>query len=263
MARSLNLSFCQIDSIEGLKHLPNIDTFIADGSHIMSLKNMAALSGIHKLSLKQTPVSAHSQYLLSCVMVCPELTSVNGRQVGAGIRSKVNSYPAIAGDLVNAGWMAEWPVPDDERFTELKAMFGVGNEIEDENSEPEAVEEVDMFEQVLDSYFQIHRKLVRAARTRMNIATEETGESESTEELAAEEESDLETSDTETALSDDLLMLDQKEGSLMEQLTDVLRDNGQEVDSRDQYNSVLTVIARLCEMRMRGGDDRSTEGNDE
>jgi hypothetical protein len=58
------------------------------------------------------------------IVVGDSLRSINGQQVQQQLRTRAGQYPPVAADLVNAGWMAEWPVPDAARFAELTREFG-------------------------------------------------------------------------------------------------------------------------------------------
>jgi Leucine-rich repeat (LRR) protein len=75
MLRTLNLSSCQLASISGLKFLPQLETFIADGSQILTFTNFAAIENVRRLSLRNTPLARVPRFNLSAVVVCPRVTS--------------------------------------------------------------------------------------------------------------------------------------------------------------------------------------------
>lgn len=253
MLRQLNLSYCQIASLSGLKSLPRLETFIADGSQLASLENFEAISQIRKLSLKQTPVASESQFALSVLLVCPHLTSLNDRQIPRSLHQKMSSYPEQGAELVNNGWFAEWPAPDGDRLAELCSQFGVA--IHDSSAAESVADDdggVDTFESSLRSYYKVQRKLVREARERMDLpADEASSESEEEEEevVAVVEEEDED--DTEIGVAFGMPKEEEEEEdyvpSLVERLAEVLRENGIEFDESDVYGSVLMAVDQLCE----------------
>lgn len=255
MMRQLNLSYVQLPSIEGLKPLPNLETFIADGSQISSLANFSAISGIRKLSLRQTPVSRDPQFALSVLLVCPALTSLNGRQISEIARTRAERYPDIGRRLVDNGWMAEWPAPDDDKFAELCVEFGVQevDAVEPGADEEEDGEEVDRFEEVVAAYHRQHRLLVRRTKKRLELLDDEEEEEEDViEEEEEEEEASEQSNATDTKLEDFHYVEaeeDDLEPTLVQKLVEILKENNVEIDENDQYNSVLEAIEALCEAK--------------
>ena len=256
MMRQLNLSYVQIPSIEGLKPLPNLETFIADGSQISSLANFSAISGIRKLSLRQTPVSRDPQFALSVLLVCPSLTSLNGRQISETTRTRAERYPDTGRRLVDNGWMAEWPAPDDDKFAELCVEYGV-QEVDEEPAAGEEEEEngeVDRFEEVVAAYHRQHVLLVRRMKRRLNLLDDDEEEEEEIDEEEEEEEeaSEADSNATDTKLEDFHYVEaeeDDLEPTLVQKLVEILKENHVEIDENDQYNSVLEAIEALCEAK--------------
>jgi hypothetical protein len=169
--RTLVLSYVQIASISGLKPLPHLDTFIADRSRISSFVNFVAIEGIRSLSLRDTPLSQVPQFTLSAAIVCPRLTSLNGKRISELIRRRANAYPTPGRKLVNLGWFAEFPYPSEDRLSEIAAEFGSPKEgeaqapAEDVKEEPE---DPDKFEGVLAGLWRQHAEIVENARSRCN-----------------------------------------------------------------------------------------------
>jgi hypothetical protein len=169
MMRTLVLSYVQIRSIAGLRPLPHLDAFIANRSQISSFANFIAIEGIRTLSLRDTPVSRTPQFILSAAVVCPHLTSLNGKQISEQIRRRADSYPSPGRKLVNLGWLAEFPYPPDDRLSEIAAQFGVPKEegpaapAEDAQEDPE---DVDGFEDLLAGLWRQHDELVQGAKSR-------------------------------------------------------------------------------------------------
>ena len=161
LMRTLNLSYVQISSISGLKPQPNLETFIADGSQLSSFLNFSAISNIRRLSLINTPVSRDPHFLLTALIACPNLTSINGKMVPQSVRQRAANYPEVGKLLVNAGWMAEPQIPSDDEITTLCDKYQVDFGHSENNQVEEEEDDVDHFEDILMSFYQKHEKLVR------------------------------------------------------------------------------------------------------
>jgi CBS domain-containing protein len=237
MIRILNLSFVQISSIAGLAPLPNIERFIADGSQIGSFVNFTAIQTIRSLSLIHTPISQSPQFLLSAMIMCPYLVSVNGKLVPAGIRTRASKYPVLARKLIDAGWIPEYPCPCDEELTEIASQYNIiTSPIAHDNCESEREEEdiPDRFEQSVANFMKMHERLIRAVKKRCGF--EDDGEED--EEIA--EISEKEEKEEEESV---------EPLTLVEQVAEVLRQNNIELDEDDLYHSVLDKVDELCDKK--------------
>jgi hypothetical protein len=240
--RSLSVAYCQISSIARLKPLPQLTTFIADGSQISSFINFFAISNIRKLSLIRTAVAKAPTFVLSALLVCPQLTNLNGKQVPALQIQRAARYPALGKALVNAGWFADFPSPHEDRLGELSVQYRIELPADDNEPPPlddEPAEEVDTFEQDLQQLWKEHEAIVERARERCERgrAPDDGGQEQATEsepktELAPEEEEEEE----EAA----------GPPSLVARLAEVLKDNEIEVDEGNLYSSVLRAVDGLC-----------------
>lgn len=122
----LDLSFSSIRSFEGLAAQPKLDYLILDGSTISSFKNASSISKITKISLTNTPVSSIPNYKLSLLIVCGKnLRVINGKIIPEKLKRKAESYPPIVSKLIDSGWMAEYPCPDDVDIEELCIEYGI------------------------------------------------------------------------------------------------------------------------------------------
>jgi hypothetical protein len=246
MMRQLNLSFCQITSIEGLKPLPRLEAFIADGSPISTLKNFSALSAIRLLSLRNTPVAADSRFLLSAAIICPRLASLNGRQVPSLVRQRAASYPDPGRRLVDAGWLATFPYPSEDELSDLCVQFNVPDpaleEAEETAPEAAAAGDVDRFEDMVDNIWQQHKRLICTIKARCGLEVDDIVDEEPEEEDKTEEQDAL--SRTETLPDED--EPEEPPPTLLQRLADLLRRNNVELDDDDLYTSVIRVVDDLC-----------------
>jgi hypothetical protein len=259
--RTLNLSYCQITSISGLKPLPKLETFIADGSPIVTFRNFAAIENIHRLSLRNTPLSRTPQFALSAVVVCPRLASLNGKQIADRTRRRAEALPPLVRRLVNAGWLAEFPCPPGDHLADIAAEFGVVDEDPQPKSAP-APPATENFEECLKRLEERHVQLVRRARQQCDLPIdgplsdsvaadeEKVGDNKKVESVSAA---------TETLIEDDVER-DNTPRPLIERLSGLLRRNDVEVDDADPQRSVLAAIERLCSQA--GAHDKATPRKD-
>lgn len=147
MIKLLDVKGTMITSLQSLPHLPNITTFIADGSKLGSLRGFASIASASKVSLKNTPVAQYRSYKLSLLIICKDLVTIDNTMISKSLREKATDYPECAADLLDKGWIAETPCPDIDRFDELCARFDVETESARAIHEPTEVceEEQDEF----------------------------------------------------------------------------------------------------------------------
>jgi hypothetical protein len=127
--KQLILSFTQFRTLESLPFQPNLDSLLLDSSELKNFKNFRAIPKLSAITLKNTPASRHPRFKLSLVIVVgPSLRSITGQQVSGQLRQKAAHSPPAAADLVNLGWLAEWPVPSTARFEELAREWAEAQE---------------------------------------------------------------------------------------------------------------------------------------
>ena len=150
----LDLSYVRtIHSFEGFKHQPALKTLIADGSAISSLKNISSLSNITAISIKNTPLMKSNQkfnVLASLILSIPNLRIFNGKVISQKTRAKIESagYPMPqTAELINAGWIVEYPCPSKGEIIELLKYYGIYNEndLEEEEVNEKAIS-IDLIE---------------------------------------------------------------------------------------------------------------------
>ena len=155
-AKVLDVSFNKISDFSGM-HLRNgIHKIIADKTPLTSLKGLKNAPNCHAISLVSTPVSQNKHYKLSLVILFGDsLVSIDGKSVNKSLQEKAKKYPPYAKDLINQGWMAEYPVPNEERFEELGKQYNIDiesyNKVEEEEEEEEEIKEIKPVKQVKGS----------------------------------------------------------------------------------------------------------------
>ena len=266
LMNSLDLSYSTIYSIEGLKVQPNLKTFIADKSSLTSFKNFFSIGTVTKISLKETPISEMPTFLLNIAIVLPNVTIVNDKILPNSIRNKARKYPKEAAMLINAGWIATYPVPDDDEFTKLLVKYNINVRSEDfeqmMNIEEEDIDEFDYFriinsvnederlDAMLNNFYAKHDKIVSKAKRYCGFEVAEgddIDEEEDTEEDVSEPTSSI--NSIKKVLNNELLMDDfDKETNLLARISEILKENGYEIDPDDEKNSILTLIEKMCDL---------------
>lgn len=244
--RELDLSHVQIESIAGLPFQPNLRTFIANGSSILSLRNFGAIPNVESVSLRDTPVSRDPNFVTALLIICPNIAIVNGRMVSSRIKERAARYPDVVVRLVDAGWMPTYPCPDDSELKEACEEFEVEWAYEEEE---ELVEDLsdhdDDFEESLNSFYAEQQKIVSAARRfcGLEVAEEEedTGNSPSSPSSHASE------SDPEEEPEPVVRHVDKQ--PLLSKIAKVLTDSGIEVKEEEMQSSVMKIIDTLCVQR--------------
>lgn len=153
--KHLDIKGTSVTSLENMPDLPNLKSLNGDSSKITTLKGFSAIAGAQKVSLKHTPVSQYGSYKISLLIVCPDLVTIDNTIIPKSLRRKASEYPKVAVDLVNKGWMAETPCPDEARFNELCDRFGVDlvpPEPSNHDSMEEEIDEFADFEAVCQSF---------------------------------------------------------------------------------------------------------------
>lgn len=166
----LDISFSNIQDLDGFDFHPNLQKFIADYSQISSLKGFSSIRKCYSVSIKETPLAKTKNFRISLLILFGDsLTLINGAYITDRLREQANAYPEVARKLINYGWIAEYPVPSDERFEELKQQYFPPPEevqLQDFNSnisidleiEEEEVEDYDT-NKVLQEYILMEQKV--------------------------------------------------------------------------------------------------------
>lgn len=132
--KKLDLSFTHLTSLVGLAYQPKLDSLILDSSDLINFKNFRAVQKISSISLRNTPAAATPNFKLSLLLVIgPSLRVINGQRVSDRLREKAKQYPEIASDLVNCGWMAQYPCPDDLEMEDISQGYGLSESCFDDS----------------------------------------------------------------------------------------------------------------------------------
>ena len=259
LTRQLNLSYVQIPNLDKLKPQPNLNSFIADGSTIGSLLNFRAIQTIKTLSMKNTPVSLHPNFIISLLLVCPNVSVINGKLISKQQISRASKYPKVCSELVNMGWMATYPPPDVLELDTLCKDYNLNSQSEDnnhnQNVEEEKEEYIDHFELDLQKFYLAHDRMIEDARRVCGLIP--MGEEEEfqfeEEEALLENHSFVEEEEIQedlTSNQEEEEVWDIEEGSvelpLIQRISTILMENGIEIDQNNIEESVLAAIDSLC-----------------
>lgn len=174
--KQLDISFTEVSTIEGLCYQPHIDSFIADNSELINFKNFRAIQNVSSISVKNTPVSQDANYKLSlAIVIGPSLRVIDGRCISKRIKNRAATYPPIASDLINCGWMAEYPCPDDNALEKIAQRLGLierDDECDDMTSDfdQSSKTETDV-EDLINQFTTQHNQMVIDAKNEMNEIT--------------------------------------------------------------------------------------------
>jgi Leucine-rich repeat (LRR) protein len=216
----LDLSFCQLSTIVGLKPLPQLTTLIADGSQLSNFSNFATIPNLRRLSLLWTPVSSAPHFVLSALLVCRNIATLNGKQISLTQRQRADEYSRTGPALVNAGWLAEFPCPSADRLEELAAQFRIVRREVSVNKRSKTAKGL------AASSGRRNSAMVRRARQRSVRMPE------------------IEVSEVETAVSGEEEGINDR--PTLQRIADVLRQHHIEVDDADLCPSVIRAIDGLC-----------------
>jgi Leucine-rich repeat (LRR) protein len=244
LMRTLDVSCVQLSSLANLKPNPQLEVFIADDSQIATFTNFISIENVRKLSLMRTPVSREPNFILSAILVCPFLTTLNGKQIPVTIRQRAANYPPAGRALVDAGWFAVFPYPTEKRIASLCGQYRVDPPTSDvtvPDQAPASPKAPDKFEDVLATLWQTHATLVRRVRRVCRLGGGTDSVTIGDDQTEAQTQA---TSGTDSGASYEEPFLTEK--PLLERLADILRENEIILDENDLYTSVLQTIDKLC-----------------
>lgn len=231
--KMLDISRTNVASLEGItKPFPKLATFIADRTQISDFKNFSVLSNVRSFSLKQTPVSKEPHYKLS-LLLCfgskNNITSIDGQALPKKLKSMASEYPQpLTSELINKGWLAEYPVPSEQKFNELIIQYQIENYSEltaspqvkqsianlPENLEDGEEEDIDIdnidFEDLIKSLHQKHEDMLMKGQAMFGLISED------------------------------------KNAYLSGQISSIFKSHGLTIDSNSDQN-VLDSVNKLCQ----------------
>lgn len=161
--KTLDLTGTQIKSLANLPRLPRITNLILDNSLIESCFNFEAVSSITSISLKKTPLSRVPHYKLSILLaVGSGIVKIDGKMITPLLLNRFKSYSKCAHDLVNHGWIIEYPCPDVDKLKEICQQYHVVIPEEEEVTELRLEEEAEHEEEIVHFDFdEIAQKLAQ------------------------------------------------------------------------------------------------------
>lgn len=241
--KQLDLSFTPIQTIEGLQLQPKLDTLIADSSELVNFKNFRAVQKISSISIKNTPASHLPNFKLSLLIVIgPSLRVINGQYISSKLREKASQFPPIASDLINCGWMAEYPCPDESDLEKISQSYGLADIEEDIDEIPQSFVKqsaIDM-EQTVDYYTSIHKKVIEQAHQQIKNASLDYEPFQlppiQRDPLGDEENSFLSGLEADVGIN------------LCDKVQILLHRHGYKVDQKNRAESMINIISKLLEI---------------
>jgi hypothetical protein len=175
LIKRLDLTDTNITSLKGIPKLPRLTSLTLDQSRVADLANIFALRSATSISLKGTPLAAARHYRLSVVLALGAgIVRIDGQAVPAVLRARADTFPNCAADLVNAGWVAEFPRPSAARFVELCAEFGIEqcDAADEPGGDGSAPNDTDDFDSLAEMLMQEHEALMQKKQAMFGVVRE-------------------------------------------------------------------------------------------
>lgn len=247
----LDLSYVQsISSLEGLSLQPALQTLILDGSSISSLKNFSSISTVTSLSLKNTPLflsTPRFNLIASILIILPKLKIYNGKLLSQKTIEKVKAanYPPETAEMVNLGWIVEYPCPAQSVFAKIYAeIVDPTTEINIETPviEPDS-QQLPVEKSVKpisgDNFDEIAQISKRSHSAFSPSYSPFKSQIEISPRRSPKSFKDIQNEQNEN------------ESNLTQKVADILRNHGIEIDVNNLQRSVLNAIDSLCSERER------------
>ncbi|OHT11960.1 hypothetical protein TRFO_18332 [Tritrichomonas foetus] len=252
LMKILDVSKTDITSLDGLSFYKGLAHFYGDYSQISTLRNFRNLRSVTSISLIGTPVSEHPNYKLSLLLVVGQsLKLIDGKLIPKNIRKNAKHYSPIAIDLINAGWMAEWPCPPIDELIELSEKFNIV-------SSPVMIKPIDIeifdedrkknlytgeFESTLRKLKKRHEETLKRGQALFGILEDSSSEEE------MEEENDEVCDEVSGEVCDEEIAGGNNEAVFNNEIADVLHRKGVELEN-DQNGSnddvIVDAVKSLC-----------------
>lgn len=252
LLKNLDISFCSVTSFEGLAVEPKIDYINAYSSALETFANAKAIKTISKITLKNTPVSNVPNYKISLLLICDNLRVIDNCVVPTKLKNRAAQYPPVAAELVNKGWMAEYPCPDEEVLMRLCEQYGVQIMDEEDLPPPSLLFMPDTdIDTLINQYKQKHDEMVQKAETKLHLPydAEEDVQSTSTDAEVTEDrfsnsqiESEEEDAYTENQSTQSEFIDEDDPNLLSNRLREVLNHYNFTVESGDKIESILASL---------------------
>ncbi|EAX87553.1 hypothetical protein TVAG_318680 [Trichomonas vaginalis G3] len=208
--------------------------------------------------MKETPVSKKKNFILSLVILFGEsLTIVNGAYVPNKIRSQAKKYPEIAKKLINAGWIAQYPCPNQNEFESLMNQYeienndvtftelDISNQSNDFEFEEEEIEEFDT-DKVLQEYILMEQKVfLKTLEQAEDFLENEMKDIPIQDNIFTEDSIRM----SKSAKNMNGNLSDNNEVSFRDKIQLILASYGHEVDQNKTSRSILEIVEDLLKMR--------------
>ena len=230
--KQLNLSYVQLQSLNGMKPQTALQTFIAEGSAIANFAGFAAFSGISSAILRNSVVEQVPNFAVSLLLVCPKLTTLDGKLIKQSVVKQAEKLRELeyTVELVNKGWMATYPI-DDEQLEKLAEEYGIIQQNQDEETNPDLYK--DDFDQQLRMIDEEHQRIIDDAKRDCGFAVSDRED----EHIPGTSEITTESSYARAA----------PQYTLLDRIATILAYSGQKIDKDHLKESVLNVVENLCE----------------
>ena len=258
--KQLDLSFTPLKTIEGLMLQPRLDTLIADSSELSNFKNFRAVQKISSISIRNTPVSHLPNFKLSLLIVIgPSLRVINGQYISKKLREKAAQFPPIASDLVNCGWIAEYPCPEEPELDEISKGFGLIEPEEDSFELPntQVSSNID-FEKTVDYYTNVHKNLIQKAHEQIEFVANDNHSQTSRSTSAANNNNNYNNDSLISGLENDNYDL-----TLCDKVQIILHHHGYEVDQSNRAESMINILSELLALDDQNAENEEFVENDE
>ncbi|OHT07722.1 hypothetical protein TRFO_23997 [Tritrichomonas foetus] len=124
--RELNISRTKLESLQGLAYQPNLQIFRATKSKLNSFKNFYSISHASMVFLQNTPLAKIPNYIIGVILLAEDdRVIIDGKLVSPKWYKKAATYPPFVRDLLNSGWMIEYPCPSANQLRDLCREFNV------------------------------------------------------------------------------------------------------------------------------------------
>ena len=166
LIKILDISYTEVKSLIGLPYLPNLKSFNADYTEISSFVNFKSIQHATQVSFKQTTISFVLNYKLSLLLIFgKKLVSIDGKKIPMSLFDRLSTYPKYCSELVNRGWIAESPCPDENRLKVLCNDYGLTNYIDNEatSSRNDIIDTELDFDKIRNEYKNIQKTMFKAA----------------------------------------------------------------------------------------------------
>lgn len=180
LVKHIDVSRTPLETLVGFPNLPHLSSFSADNTQIANFKNFSVLQTAASLSFKGTPLAELPTYHIGLVLAVggKSLSSIDGKVVPARVRKQCKTYPSFCGELVNRGWIPEWPCPDGTELLKICELYDVEPEFPSfvpykfDSSAPAEVETLE-FEDLVRKLKEEHEEVLMRGQALFGIINRE------------------------------------------------------------------------------------------